>query len=638
MRTIAKAGCLILLLGCHALSQSYSEIARTSAQRDSRQPPSYYWNSQSVDGTAQLLTLFCNSCGLSHEGGRDVPLVSVLRDTLGDDDPENDRVTYIWLLTYSRPRLGQRVLSAIPFFYWRVGSGSGSVTRHDTVPLMDLSAPQRPMMTHAEREVIQWTAFDPLGGPVRASTHAYLSNAGDDERVRLDEAINFLRHAPVSSDATALTQTQVDTVIARLQLRNTLLGGLVDEARAKHIGAQSEFDRERIRSRNWELLRQWSDKTGLIFEPLSVAGTHDQYAILWFPRERSAAPQGASPRSIWALMGIQEPWSDERVKQWSGPVYERDFDGRGPKRVIPLAVYSLDYPKLPLVLVDFRGEVNERRREVTQRSIKELTSGVLGLSHFTDWYFYVASDFYDFVSGRHGKAMDEASRLDCFSDFRLELELDERIDPALRGDMERRIRWLGVNPLGSAPERGMQDAFARYKLLQTQAENGSLLGRIEKERRFELSSFGESEKASAAKSMLHVVTFGLYRQQAAREDISVVDRDRRITHQLTFLDSLTQSDTPPEIAYDRQRIESSVRELSNLILATSSRNVRSRAEEMLGRLSSRSHDAELQADCTAALAWINQRNETGYSSGTEGAKSSRGGRGMVLALNGEKTN
>lgn len=184
----------------------------------------------------------------------------------------------------------------------------------------------------------------------------------------------------------------------------------------------------------------------------------------------------------------------------------------------------------------------------------------------------------------------------------------------------------------------MQDAFARYKLLQTQAENGSLLGRIEKERRFELSSFGESEKASTAKSMLHVVTFGLYRQQAAREDISVVDRDRRITHQLTFLDSLTQSDTPPEIAYDRQRIESSVRELSNLILATSSRNVRSRAEEMLGRLSSRSHDAELQADCTAALAWINQRNETGYSSGTEGAKSSRGGRGMVLALNGEKTN
>jgi hypothetical protein len=164
--------------------------------------------------------------------------------------------------------------------------------------------------------------------------------------------------------------------------------------------------------------------------------------------------------------------------------------------------------KLPLVLVDFRGELKERRREVTQRSVSELTSGVLGFSHFTNWYFYVASDFYDFVSGRHGKAMDEASRLDCFSDFRMELALDVRIDPALKDDMERRIWRLAVNPLGSAPEREMQDAFARYKLLQAEAENGRLLVRIEQERRFELSSFGESEKASVAKSMLHVATFG----------------------------------------------------------------------------------------------------------------------------------
>jgi len=145
-----------------------------------------------------------------------------------------------------------------------------------------------------------------MGGPVRASTHAYRSNASDDERVRLDEAINYLRHAPVSNDATALTQTQVDIVIARLRLRNTLLGGLVDEAHTKHIGAQSEFDRERIRSRNWELLRQWADKTGLIFEPLSLAGTHPHYAILWFPQEWPTALQDASLRSIWTLMGIQE--------------------------------------------------------------------------------------------------------------------------------------------------------------------------------------------------------------------------------------------------------------------------------------------------------------------------------------------
>jgi hypothetical protein len=36
------------------------------------------------------------------------------------------------------------------------------------------------MMAQAERQLIQWTAFDPLGGSVRASTHAYRSNASDD--------------------------------------------------------------------------------------------------------------------------------------------------------------------------------------------------------------------------------------------------------------------------------------------------------------------------------------------------------------------------------------------------------------------------------------------------------------------------
>ncbi len=48
--------------------------------------------------------------------------------------------------------------------------------------------------------------------------------------------------------------------------------------------------------------------------------------------------------------------------------------------MIPLALYSLEYPKLALVLNDFRGKLNERRHQVTQRSINELTAGVLGLT------------------------------------------------------------------------------------------------------------------------------------------------------------------------------------------------------------------------------------------------------------------
>jgi hypothetical protein len=567
----------------------------------------YYWNSTSVGNSAQLFTLFCRGCNPSNDTGRDVPLVSVLRDTLGDQSNENDRVTYIWLLTYAHPRLEQRLLSAVPFFYWRIGRGSGSVSAHDTKPLMELTAPERPMMAQIGRDLVQWAAFDPMISPVRASTQAYRSNSVDDERLHLEEAISYLRQAPVSNATSALTQAQLDTVIARLELRKTLLGGLVGEVQATRVGMQSGLEQERIRGRNWELLRQWADQTGLIFEPLSLAGQQGQYAILWFPQEESTEPRDSSARSIWKLLAIRNPWDDERLKNWKGPVYERAFDQNGSVRVIPLAVYSLDYPKLPLILIDFRNKLSGRRREMVQRSVNELMAGVIGVSHFTNWYVYIGFDFYHFVEARHGKALDEASRLDCYADFRVGLSLDHSIDPALKKDMESRIRWLVINPLEATPQRDMQTAIARYELLQSEVgEDGRLMALVNQERRFELASFGESEKGKAAKSMLHVATLGLYKQQAKRDDIDRVDRDRRVAYQLSFLDSLVQPATPPEIAYDGERIKSSVQQLSSLIPTISSPSVRSHATATLEHLKNFSKDAELQADCTTALAAIKQ--------------------------------
>src|SRR4051812_37083816 len=81
----------------------------------SYQKPRYYWQAAPAGTTAELLTLFCHACSPEASGSQDVPVVSVLRDTLGDSDPKNDRVLYVWLLTSSRPSLGQRLLSAVPF-------------------------------------------------------------------------------------------------------------------------------------------------------------------------------------------------------------------------------------------------------------------------------------------------------------------------------------------------------------------------------------------------------------------------------------------------------------------------------------------------------------------------------------------
>src|SRR5215204_1592003 len=78
-----------------------------------------------VSGGAQLLTVHARLLGLESnkaEAEQWVPLVSILRDTLGDPNRENDRLRYVWPLTYTTPTLKQRFAAAIPFFYTRVGN------------------------------------------------------------------------------------------------------------------------------------------------------------------------------------------------------------------------------------------------------------------------------------------------------------------------------------------------------------------------------------------------------------------------------------------------------------------------------------------------------------------------------------
>ena len=163
-------------------------------------PAAYYWKAKPVAENAQLLTLFCGSCGPASEIQRNLPLLAVLRDTLGDENDGNGRVTYVWLLSYSRPTIGQRLLSAIPFFYWHMGQGSSHVGKGVMKPFFNLSAPRHPVLTQVGRDVLQYTTFDPMIMPIRATSRAYRTNEINHERLHLEEVISYLRQAP-SSDS-----------------------------------------------------------------------------------------------------------------------------------------------------------------------------------------------------------------------------------------------------------------------------------------------------------------------------------------------------------------------------------------------------------------------------------------------------
>lgn len=586
--------------------------------------PKYYWRTTSVEDGAQIVTLFCEMSSPASDQAQDVPLVAVLRDTLGDDNARTDRLRYVWLLSYAHPSWSQEALSAVPFFYWRVGSGQNPAKHRAPKPLIDISQPSNPLVPGLARDILQWSLFDPMMMPVRASTRTYRTNELDDERLHLEQAIGYLRQAPVAPDGagdpSALSQSELNTVIARLSLRTHLLGGLVSAQQAEKMGEADGFTREIVRSRNLESLRVCAEKAGLIVEPVSLAGRQDEYAVLWYPVDRQF-PRADSPlHTVWKILSIGDPSRGHLAQDWRGPRFERTLDTNGsllpegsagtPVQLIPLAVYGLNYPAKPLLLADFRNTHSVRVREMSQRVIDDTFSAILGLSHFTNWYVFAGEDFFEFIRSHRGDAVNRLARLDCFSQFRVELALDHDLDPALRKEMLKRGDSMALNPLEVAPSREIAVAQARYLALIADADAGvksKLVKRLTEDRRVELAEFGRTNRQQLSDALLHQATFGAYSRRVKASNLSIpaLDRERRIEYNLAFLDKLVQAGTDPEVTHPVEQIRESVNTLAELTPGVHSRNVRTHAAATIGTLKKLSPNPVLQADCARAIAGIN---------------------------------
>jgi hypothetical protein len=593
-------------------------------------PPAYYWRStpivqnQGAAPTAQLLTLFCKACGTGTAAGQDIPLVAVLRDTLGDTDPSNDKLTAVWLLSYSHPSLSQKASAAVPFFYWRLSEGSDRVGAKDTSPLLDLSTPQHSSISNVGQQVLQWTTLDTFDTPLRATSRAYRTNQVDHERAHLEEANTYLLRAPVNDGPNALTKEQRDLVIARLELRKSLLGGFVAANRAATLGQDSIYQQEIVRGRNWELLRQWAEKTGLFFEPVNIGQTSGEYGVLWYPARANYEPGGTNLAAIWKLLNLRDPYSDDRLTHWTGLTEDRSLDANGsllPQGVagatnvtlIPLGFYSLNYRREPLLLIDFRDKQHLRRHELLQQTINELTAGVIGISHFTNWYYFLGADFYNFYQGRHGAATSHAERLDCYSQFRTALSLDHQLDGDMRQELQRRVNSLSINPLDASESSEMKAALNRYRQLDAQAlgDGNRLWKRLNADRRQELAAFGETPKREVVDVTLHVLTLGGYNHKAKDDDDSwsLLSSYRRIDYNLALLDRMVHANVPPEVAYQQANIQLAIANLTDLMPIVKAPNVRAHVEDTLSRLGKLSNNDKVRADCETALAAVRKGDD-----------------------------
>ena len=350
----------------------------------------------------------------------EIPLLSVLRDTLGDADPRNDRLRSVWILTAASPSPMQRVAAAVPFFYWRPSPGNRA--DKDTSAVLDLANASRSVWTSLAQSLTQVLAIDGTGAMIRASSRHYRTNVADRRRAQLVEGravLATLEEHPEIRDA--FSEAELLEMEARLSLASQTMGGLVTEKKLPEGYMSRRNQLQQARGHNWELLRQQAELNGLDFQPLGI-GDSQTHALLWIAREDVESGHSFDGQ----LLGIRNPFGDKRLRNWRGIVATRcthstgrevepETPGSAARELIPLALYALDYPKVPLLLVDFRDAQSAKRREMFGHAMNDLVSGVLGISSWGNWPYMASSFGWNFIRTRHGAATDGARRLEAYS-------------------------------------------------------------------------------------------------------------------------------------------------------------------------------------------------------------------------------
>ena len=465
-----------------------------------------------VENGGELVTYFCRLPD-DRAGGAEIPLVSVLRDTLGDDNADNDRPRYVWAFGYNKPNLWKRFSATVPFLYRRAGGPE----RTATPPVLDMAAPSRGSLPRILAAGLQSGVVDPLGVGFRATSRSYRNRTLEYRTMHVHRALEVFQTTPV--EAGGLSGSELAAVQGRLVLSTQLLGGYVSESHAPAAWTNRRHDSSMNRGRNWELLRQRAEENGLYFQPLRIGADDANFAMLWI--EQGQAPQAFDAR----FLNISDPYRDDRIRNWTG--YTETWTlGDRQARMIPLALYALDFPKVPLMLIDFRSPGKAKRREMAWRFTDDLTTGVLGYTGWGNLPYMAGKKIFFFVHGRRGSSLNRSARVRAYGQFRQGLLMDRSLPQPLHDELVRRAEKLGWNPFDEDVEREVRVANKQWRELQSRS--AELAAALDRSRVNEIKEYIHAPAARWGLRLASLATFGIYRHRdpLTPERLAWVERQR----------------------------------------------------------------------------------------------------------------
>ncbi|MFT3746635.1 MAG: hypothetical protein QM785_20370 [Pyrinomonadaceae bacterium] len=597
-----------------ALSQTAQTVPQAAVpEKAANENGGFRVEKVAVDGGSELITIFARRAfndGPMQGPVTDIPLVSVLRDTLGDDKPENDRLRYVWMLTQTKATFRQKLGAHIPFLYTRT-SNKNSIGSEPPPPIIDLSKTNEAVWDQVFWSVLKRLVFDDIGVGVKASALQYRQNKADYRRSGFAAAAAVLSLYQETEGKKVLSETELKDIQARLFLTEKPLGW---HMQSENLGRVYEKETALVRDyrgHNWELLRQYSEAQGLYFDPLQMPDGTARHAIVWASASDIQANKGK--KFDRRFLNFKNPWTDDSLANWKGYSEVRWYDAderevppdtpnAHPKTMIPLAIYGLDHPKVPVILVDFRDNGNPKMREISRRVLNDLTGNVLSLSVFGGLPFFLGKFVYDFVTGRRGADLNQASRVRAYSQLKLLVALDNSLDPEFKDEITDRVESASLNPLQNDTDVEARLAKAQYENLIAFAGNGGLKKKVDEDRREEMTRLNHSGKVRAMFSLARLFSFGLYthREESTPEMMAQLDVRRQLDYHERFLREVAFSSADPEIDSRPDDIRRSLTFVSHNGAAAQAKTTRA-----LAKIFGISKNEDIQTLCLMGLYRIN---------------------------------
>jgi len=565
-----------------------------------------------VAGGSEIITIFVKpEQGEQTQGPlADIPLVSVLRDTLGDENPENDRLRYVWMLTYTKPTFTQKLSSVIPFLYTRT-TNKDKVGTDPPPAIIDLNASDKKMWNRVFWMVFKRLVFDGAGVGLRAATLQYRQNKNDYRRSAIAAAMTVLSLYHEVEGEKVLSERELQDIQARLSLTGQTFGWMMQTENLGRVYDKEITKVRDYRGHNWELLRQYCEAQSLFFEPLEMPDGTARHAIVWASASDIKANKGR--KFDRRFLNIKSPWDDKRLDNWDGYSEVRWYDaddrrvdaetpGAHPRTMIPLAIYGLDHPKVPVILVDFRDSRNPKMREISRRVLNDLTGNVLSLS-LGGMPFVVGRFVYDFVTGRRGADLNQSTRVRSYAQLKLLMSLDMSLDPEFRRDVTELVESSTLNPMQNDADVEAKIAKAQYANLMAYANRpDGLSRRISDDRREEMTRLKHGAGSRAMFALGHLVSFGLYthREDESMELLAELNIRRRLEFHERLIREVAFRTADPAVDTELADLRRSL-----AFIAQNGAAAQEKTTRALAKIFAVSSDESIQQACLTGLYRIN---------------------------------